>query len=375
MIIKKSIVSILILLIITSCNATKVKQEIGLKDALKGDFLIGVAMNNKQILQNDKVGNGLIIKHFNSIVADNCMKSEVIQPVEGKFDFTLSDQFVNFGEQHKMNIIGHTLIWHSQAPDWFFKDKNGNQVSRDVLIERMKSHITTTVKHYKGRVHGWDVVNEAINDNGTWRESPFYKIIGKDYIKMAFKFAHEADPNAQLYYNDYNMEEDGRRAAVVQLIKELQQEGIRIDAVGMQSHFTMDYPTYEAFEKSIEAFAALGVKVMLTELDLTVLPFPKNEITADIATTYKYDPVMNPYINGIPDSAYLAFNNRLKTFLNICFKHKNHISRITVWGLSDKDSWKNDFPVKGRTDYPLLFDRNYQPKHIVNEIIKKADKK
>ena len=372
---KKIIFAIINLLILNGCVATNiVKEKVGLKDALKNKFLIGVAMNNNQISQRDTIGNELIIRHFNSIVADNCMKSENIQPIEGSFNFDMADKFVAFGEQHNMFIVGHTLIWHSQVPDWFFVDENGQQVSREVLIERMKKHITTVVKHYKGRVHGWDVVNEAINDNGTWRESPFYKIIGKDFVKFAFQFAHEADPKAQLYYNDYNMEEEGRRNSVVEMVKELQKQGVKIDAIGMQSHLTMNYPTLDAFEKSINAFAALGVKVMVTELDLSVLPFPKNEISADVAMSYKYDATLNPYINGLTDSAAEAFNNRLSDFFNLFIKYKDQISRVTLWGLSDKDSWKNDFPVKCRTDYPLLFDRDNKPKLIVKQLIEENKK-
>lgn len=367
---KRILIASISLILLTSCLASsKEKREIGLKDAMKDKFLIGVAMNKNQITGDDSKGNDLIIKHFNSIVADNCMKSEVTQPIEGQFDFTLADQFVKFGEKYKMYIIGHTLVWHSQVPNWFFVDEKGQPVSRDVLVERMHKHINTLVTRYKGHVKGWDVVNEAINDDGTWRESPFYKIIGKDYVKLAFQFAHEADPNAQLYYNDYNMEKEGRRNSVVEMVKELQQQGIKIDAIGMQSHLTMDYPTLDAFEESINAFAALGVKVNITELDLTVLPFPKNEISADVALSYKYDAKLNPYINGLTDSASVAFENRLEAFFKLFIKYKDQISRVTVWGLSDRDSWKNDFPVKGRTDYPLLFDRNFKPKLIVKKLI------
>lgn len=366
---KKLLIVSVGIIILTSClTIAKGNKAIGLKDTLKDKFLIGVAMNKNQITGKDTLGDALILQHFNSIVADNCMKSEVIQPEEGRFNFTQADQFVNFGLKHNMFIVGHTLIWHSQAPKWFFIDANGQTVSREVLIERMHKHIETTVKRYKGQVKGWDVVNEAINDDGSWRESPFYKIIGKDYIKLAFQFAHEADPDAELYYNDYNTEKDGRRDAIVKMVKELQQQGIRIDAIGLQSHFTMDYPTLDAFETSLNAFAALKVKIMITELDLTVLPFPQKEISADIALNYKYDSKLNPYINGITDSASAAFDNRLGAFFKLFIKYKDNISRVTMWGLSDKDSWKNDFPVKGRTDYPLLFDRNYQPKPIVKKL-------
>jgi Beta-1,4-xylanase len=363
-------------MLVSACNLAKsANNESGLKDALKDKFLIGVAMNKDQITGHDSIGDELIAKNFNSIVAENCMKIESLQPNEGDFDFALSDLFVKFGEQHNMFIIGHTLIWHSQAPKWFFVDKNGNTVSREVLIERMRKHITTVVKRYKGRVKGWDVVNEAINDDGTFRESPFYKIIGEDYIKLAFQFAHEADPDAELYYNDYSMAMEGRRNGVVKMVKKLQAEGVKISAIGMQGHFMMDYPTLSEYEKSIVTYTALGVKVMVTEMDITVLPFPDNKGGADVSLNYQYDAKINPYKDKLPDSVESALYNRYADFFRLFLKHSDKISRITVWGLTDKDSWRNDWPVKGRTDYPLLFDRNYKPKPIVKTIIKEANSK
>jgi len=343
-----------------------------MKDALKDKFLIGVAMNTGQITGKDSVSDKLIIKHFNSIVAENCMKSEIIQPVEGEFDFSLADQFVKFGEMHRLFIIGHTLVWHSQTPKWFFVDEKGKQVSRVIMIERMKNHIVTVIKRYKDRVKGWDVVNEAINDDGSWRESPFYKIIGKDYVKLAFQFAHEADPKAELYYNDFSMARPAKRDAVVKMIKELQNEGVKVDAIGMQGHMTMNFPTVDDFETSINAFATLGTKVMITEMDITVLPFPTTKVTADVALRYKYDPKMNPYPNGLPDSMATALHERYASFFRLFLKHKDQISRVTVWGLTDNQTWRNDWPIKGRSDYPLLFDRNYHPKPIVATIIKEA---
>ena len=200
---KATIFSILTLLFValTGCANHKVT----LKDALKDKFLIGVAMNEAQIIEADSSSVAIIKNHFNSITAENCMKSEELQPVEGEFNFKLADQYVKFGEENNMYIIGHTLVWHSQAPKWFFTDATGKDVSREVLIERMKNHIFTVVGRYKGKVKGWDVVNEAIEDDGSWRKTKFYNIIGEDYIKLAFQFAHEADPDADLYYNDYSM--------------------------------------------------------------------------------------------------------------------------------------------------------------------------
>lgn len=367
------VISFMVIALFANCKAEESKSEKALQEALKGKFLIGVAMNADQITGKDTAGVRLIKQHFNSITPENCMKSEVLQPEEGKFDFALADQYVDFGQKNNMFIVGHTLIWHSQAPKWFFMDKDGKDVSREVLIERMKNHIYTVVGRYKGRVNGWDVVNEAIEDDGSFRKSKFYEIIGEDYIRLAFEFAREADPEAELYYNDYSMSKEGKRDAVVKMVKKLQSQGVKIDGIGMQGHMTMDFPTLEEEEKSIVAFSETGVKVMITELDLTVLPSPGTKVSADVALSYEYQKQLNPYPNGLPDSVAQAAHDRYAEFFRLFLKHADKIDRVTMWGLTDEDSWRNNWPVPGRTDYPLLFDRNYQPKPIVETIIKEAN--
>lgn len=367
------VISFMVIALFPNCKAEESKSEKALQEALKGKFLIGVAMNADQITGKDTAGVRLIKEHFNSITPENCMKSEVLQPEEGKFDFALADQYVDFGQKNNMFIVGHTLIWHSQAPKWFFVDKDGKDVSREVLIERMKNHIYTVVGRYKGRVNGWDVVNEAIEDDGSFRKSKFYEIIGEDYIRLAFEFAREADPEAELYYNDYSMSKEGKRDAVVKMVRNLQSQGVKIDGIGMQGHMTMDFPTLEEEEKSIVAFSETGVKVMITELDLTVLPSPGTKVSADVALSYEYQKQLNPYPNGLPDSVAQAAHDRYAEFFRLFLKHADKIDRVTMWGLTDRDSWRNNWPVPGRTDYPLLFDRNYQPKPIVETIIKEAN--
>lgn len=368
------VISSMIIALLANCKAEESKSEKALQEALKGKFLIGVAMNADQITGKDTAGVRLIKQHFNSITPENCMKSEVVQPQEGTFDFTLADQYVDFGQKNNMFIVGHTLIWHSQAPKWFFVDKDGKDVSREVLIERMKNHIYTVVGRYKGRVNGWDVVNEAIEDDGSFRKSKFYEIIGEDYIRLAFQFAHEADPEAELYYNDYSMAKKEKRDAVVKMVKNLQSQGVKIDGIGMQGHMTMDFPTVDEEEKSIIAFSETGVKVMITELDLTVLPSPGNKVSGDVALSYEYRKQLNPYSDGLPDSVAQAAHDRYAAFFKLFLKHADKIDRVTMWGLTDGHSWRNNWPVPGRTDYPLLFDRNYQPKPIVETIIKEANK-
>lgn len=338
-----------------------------LKEAFADEFLVGTALNAAQITGQDREAQALIATHFNSIVAENCMKSEEIQPEEGKFDFSLSDPFVAFGEENGMFIIGHTLVWHSQLAPWFPFDKEGNKVTREVMIERLKNHITTLVSRYRGRIQGWDVVNEAILDDGTLRPTPFLEIIGEDYLELAFQFAHEADPDAELYYNDYSMASEGKRNRVVQLIRDLKAKGIRIDAVGMQNHMGLDHPSIEEFEKSLTAYAAEGVKVMITEWDITALPTVR--MGAEISDRVAYAKQMNPYPDGMPAEALEAWNARLRAFVDLYEKHAEKISRVTVWGFSDGDSWRNDWPMPGRTDYPLLFDREKKLKPVVQEII------
>ncbi|WP_195470916.1 MULTISPECIES: endo-1,4-beta-xylanase [Bacteroides] len=361
--------------LITSTSVAFAQEKKTLKEALKGKFLIGTAVNTRQASGQDKAGVRVIQEQFNAIVAENCMKSQEMHPEENRYNFTQADEFVAFGEKNGMVITGHTLIWHSQLSPWFCVDGEGKNVSPEVLKKRMKDHITTIVKRYKGRIIGWDVVNEAIEDDGSYRKSKFYEILGEEYIPLAFQYAHEADPNAELYYNDFSMANPGKRAGVVKLVKALKKRGIRIDAVGMQGHIGMDYPQVGEFEKSMLAFAEAGVKVMVTELDLTVLPTPKQNIGAEVSASFEYKKDMNPYPNGLPEDVSKAWTERMNDFFRLFLKHQDIITRVTLWGVTDLDTWRNDWPMRGRTDYPLLFDRSYQPKPVVSLIINEAMQK
>jgi endo-1,4-beta-xylanase len=375
-VIKIGIFLIFVVVLTTSFSIKKSQvSSKSLKDAFMGKFLIGVAINADQAAGKDTASIKIVKHQFNSITPENCMKSEVIHPQEDKFDFTQADQYVKFGEANNMFIVGHTLIWHSQTPPWFFVDKDGKDVTRDVLIERMKKHISTVVGRYKGRVKSWDVVNEAINDDGSWRQSKFYTIIGEDFVRLAFEFAREADPNALLCYNDYSMARPGKREGVIKMIKKLQEQGIKVDGIGMQGHLSMDFPTVADEEKSIIAFSKLGVKVMITELDMSVLPSPTENADADVSTSYTYKKEMNPYSGGLPDSVATSWNNRMNDFFKLFLKHQDKIIRVTLWGVTDVQTWRNNWPIPGRSDYPLLFDRNYKAKPIVETIMKEAKDK
>lgn len=356
---------------LASCGNTQTTTNgVSLKEAVGNRFLIGTALNVFQSSGRDTNAVNIVKKHFNAIVAENCMKMEEVHPEEGKYTFDQADQFVKFGEDNGLTITGHCLIWHSQCPEWFFQDENGKEVSPEVLKQRMKDHIYTIAKRYKGKLKGWDVVNEAIIEDGSYRKSKFYQILGEEFIPLAFQYAHEADPDAELYYNDYGMDNEGRRNGVVKLIRSLKEKGLRIDAVGMQGHMGMDYPKIEEFEKSMLAFAAEGVKVMITEWDMSALPTARQ--SANITDTIAFRKSLNPYTETLPDSVSQAWNARMKQFFNLFEKHADIVTRVTAWGVTDGDSWKNDFPMKGRHDYPLLFDRNYQPKAFVTELIEES---
>lgn len=357
-------------MLVVSCGNGKqatITEEPALKDVFGDKFLIGVAVNVRQSSEVDTASVKIIKKHFNSIVAEDCMKSANIHPEEDRYNFEQADQFVKFGQENNMAIIGHCLIWHSQLAPWFCVDQKGNNVSAEVLKQRMKDHITTIVTRYKGKIKGWDVVNEAIEEDGSYRKTKFYEILGEEYIPLAFQYAHEADPDAELYYNDYGMNVPGRRDAVVKLVNSLKAKGLRIDAVGMQGHMGMDYPTIEDFEASMLAFAGTGVKVMITEWDMSALPTVKR--SANISDTVTFRKAMNPYPEALPDSVSAVWNARMKAFFNLFLKHADIVERVTAWGVSDGDSWKNNFPVRGRKEYPLLFDRNYEMKPFLKELI------
>jgi len=343
-----------------------------LADATKGKFLFGVAVSMQQVNGANPIESGLIAKEFSAIVPENCMKPQPIQPEENKFFWDDADKFVAFGEKNKQAVTGHCLIWHSQIPRWFFVDESGKNVSPEVLKERMRKHILAVVGRYKGRIKGWDVVNEAFEDNGKYRNSKFFQILGKDFIKYAFQFAHEADPNAELYYNDYNVETPAKCDGIVGLVKELKASGCRIDAVGSQSHMHMKSPSLDAIETSFKKLKAAGVHILITEWDISILPSPYDG--ANISSNFAYSKEMDPYRDGVPDSVQQIWNKRMLDVFNIFLKYDDVVDRVTVWGLSDAGTWLNGFPIRGRKDYPVFFDRDYKRKPVVDQMIKMASK-
>ena len=343
-----------------------------LKDAFAGAFLVGAALDQAQFSGMDTAGARLAAEQFDAISPENALKWESVHPRPGVYDFAAADRYVAFGEQHHMFVVGHTLVWHNQTPRWVFQDADGRPVSRDTLIARMRDHIETVVGRYRGRVNGWDVVNEALDDDGSMRRTAWDTIIGDDFVAMAFRFAHQADPQAQLYYNDYSEENAAKRQGVVALIHRLQAEGIPVAGVGIQGHYGLDYPALDQLDSTITAFAALGVKVMITELDVDVLPRAVRQTGADVALSAAARPDLNPWPAGLPDSMQDVLARRYADLFGVFLAHAGTVSRVTFWGVTDAQSWKNNWPVRGRTNYPLLFDRHNQPKRAFDAVIRVA---
>ncbi|HKG92460.1 MAG TPA: endo-1,4-beta-xylanase [Gemmatimonadaceae bacterium] len=345
--------------------------EPALKDVFRNDFMVGAALNPAQFGEQDAVGVALIRRHFNTITPENVLKWENVHPRPGEYDFGPSDRYVEFGVRNGMFVVGHTLVWHSQVPRWVFQDA-GNPVSRDTLLGRMRDHIHAVVGRYKGRIKGWDVVNEALEEDGTLRRSPWRNIIGDDYIVKAFQFAHEADPDAELYYNDYSLENPAKRDGAVALVRRLQAAGVRVAAIGTQEHNKLDWPSVALVDSMLSAFAATGVRVAVTELDVDVLPRPTRNTGADVSMRAEARAELNPYAAALPDSVQRAHAARYGELFRVYLRHRDVIDRITFWGVRDGDSWLNDWPVRGRTNHPLVFDRAGRPKPAFDAVVREG---
>jgi endo-1,4-beta-xylanase len=344
-----------------------------LKDAFKGKFRIGTAVSTAVLRGQDAAGEAVLSRHFNALTAENSMKPEGVQPRESEFTFADADRLVEIANRAGASVVGHTLVWHSQTPRWFFQGKDGQPITRELALERLRTHIKTVVGRYKGKVKEWDVVNEAINDGpGVLRQTPWLRAIGEDYIAEAFRAAHEADPDAILVYNDYNIELDYKRPKALELLKKLVDQKVPIHAVGIQAHWRIENPPMAETEKAIKEFSALGLKVMITELDMGVLPSKYQG--ADISRVETMTPdqvaVMNPYTKGLPAEVAEVHAKKLREAFELFNRYSSVIGRVTLWGVDDGHSWLNGFPIRVRTDYPLLFDRDLKPKKAFFEIQK-----
>ena len=364
-------------LISSGIFAQQVDSKNSLKDVYKDAFLIGVAVAPGITSGRDKESQDIVIKHFNSITVENVMKAALINPQPGVYSWGPADDYVAFGEKNKMFIIGHTLVWHNQVPAWFFTNAEGKPNTKEEQIERLRSHIQAVAGRYAGRVNAWDVVNEVMGEDGNYRQTSWVNAVGNGdtLVKYAFKFAAQYAPNTELYYNDFNAWRPSKRDGIVKMIKMLKNEGIRVDGVGMQGHWGLDYPKTKYIEDAIDAYAACGVKVMITELDVDVLPLTKEGQIVGQGMADKqfqleeFKTYLDPYQKGLPDSMQKVLANRYAELFSIFYKRKDKITRVTVWGLHDGMNWKNDYPIPGRTNYPSLWDRKRQPKPALNAVL------
>lgn len=353
-----------IMVMSTAGVVAQVADKPSLKEVFKDHFLIGTALSTRQVEGRDASAVELIPKQFNSITPENLMKSEEIHREWSVYNFGPADKMMAYAEKYGMKVNGHTLVWHSQLPAFVRRIKDP-----DSLRRFFSDHITTVAGRYHGKMYSWDVVNEALEEDGSLRKSIFLEKLGDDYIVEAFRLAQKADPGAKLYYNDYNIEQPRKRAGAIALVKKIQAAGVRIDGVGIQGHWKYNAVPFEKIEESIREFAALGVEVMFTELDLSVLPNPWDGNTAEISRTAEGSAKMNPYANGLPDSVALAQGRAYADLFSLFLKHKKNVTRITLWGAYDGQSWLNGWPIRGRTNYPLLFDRRLMPKPAFYSVI------
>ena len=341
-----------------------------LREAARKAFLIGAAVR-PDLLDRGPVSD-LIAAQFDSLTPENVTKPAELQPTPGRFNFDHADVIADFAAAHGQQFIGHTLCWHQQTPAWFFQSADGKPLPREEGLANLRRHITEVMEHFRGRVRGWDVVNEAIDDSDAkyLRDTPALRSIGEDYIIQAFKFAQAADPDAELYYNDYNNELGPKLQKTVRLLNELKAAGVRIDGVGMQGHWQMGWPSIGEIDKGITTLAATGLKVHVTELDVDVLP--RKGTSANVTDVERAADTAkeNPYPNGLPDDVQQKLAGRYEQIFKVLLSHKDVIDRVTFWGVNDGMSWLNDFPVRGRTNYPLLFDRAYQPKPAFFNVIR-----
>ena len=362
------------LIVLFACNNSKkvisTTTTPSLKETFKNDFLMGTALSAQQIEEKDTGAARLVPQHFNSVTPENIMKAEIIHPGWDRYNFDLADKMVAYAQKNDMKVTAHTLIWHSQTPSFLRGMKDADSVKQFFV-----NHITTIASRYDGKVYSWDVVNEALNEDGTLRKSIFLEKLGEDYIVEAFRLAQKAAPNTKLYYNDYNIEQPKKRAGAIDIIKKIQAGGVRIDGVGIQGHWHIDNVPMADIEQSIKEFSALGIDVAFTELDLSVLPNPRNRAnSADISQTAEYNAQINPYTKALPDSVHQKLATAYENLFNLFLKYSDKIGRITFWGVDDGQSWLNGFPVRGRTNYPLLFDRQYNPKPAFYKVIETRTK-
>jgi endo-1,4-beta-xylanase len=333
-----------------------------LKELAPKGVRIGAALNRDTIEGKDAVAGAIVARHFDTVTSENVLKWALVHPEPNRYDFGPADAYVDLGGKAGRQVIGHTLVWHNQTPRWVFEGKDGQPADRDTLLARMREHIRTVVGRYRGRIAGWDVCNEVIAEDGTMRKSPWFEIAGEEYVAEAFKAAHEADPEAELYYNDYNLYKPAKRAAAIALVKKLRGQGLRVDAIGEQGHWQLATPTAAEIQAIFDDVAAAGLPIVITELDVDVLPRDPAMAGADLANRFDRTDANDPYRGGLPADQQDALAKRYADVFALFVKNRANLRRVTFWGVTDARSWLNNFPVRGRVNHPLLFDRDGKPK-------------
>jgi endo-1,4-beta-xylanase len=350
------------------CAATTLAAEPpSLKSLAPPGLWIGAAINGTQSSGNDPKAVAIVTRQFNTVTAENDLKWERVHPEPGRFAFAPADRYVDFGARNGMFVVGHVLLWHQQTPAWVFASEGGRPLDRDTALGRMKEHIAAVVGRYKGRIGGWDVVNEALEEDGSLRKTPWREAIGEDYVAKAFEFAHEADPGVELYYNDYNLWKPAKRDAAIRLVQGLKAKGLRVDGIGEQAHWGVDDPPLETIDATLAAIRASGATPLITELDMDVLPRDPDQWGADLAKKAKIRAATNIYPDGLPAEAQEKLARRYADCFALFLKHG--VGRVTFWGVTDATSWLHDFPIPGRVNYPLLWDREGREKPAFDAVV------
>ncbi|MDQ8186785.1 endo-1,4-beta-xylanase [Pelagicoccus sp. SDUM812002] len=367
-----------LLVAVTAVHSFAEDTDPTLKGAYTDAFKIGASLSHWVVDGRDSQVQDILLQQFNSVTAENSLKAESVNPESGVFTFEQADAFVDFAEKHDQQIIGHTLVWHNQTPDWFFQNEEGEPNTAEQQKERLRQHIETVAGRYAGRIHAWDVVNEVIADDGSYRPTTWVNSIGDgdELVRLSFKYASQYAPDAELYYNDFNAWRPSKRDGIVRMVKMLQDEGIRIDGIGIQAHWGLNYPKNEYIQEAIDAYAALGVKVMITELDVDVLPLTREGQIIGRGMFHpqfqleEFKDYLDPYADGLPESVEQELADRYAELFQIFYRNREKIDRVTLWGIHDNMSWKNGYPIPGRTNYPLLWNRDLSPKPALKAVLK-----
>ena len=361
-------------------------QEKTLRGVYDGAFKIGTSVSRFQYGGRDTRGLEILLKHFNALSPENDMKPEVIHPNPDTWNFDPGDAYVKFGQEHGMWMLGHTLCWHNQTPDFFWFDEKGNPKSKEKLFETIEEYIKTVCTHFKGQVQAWDVINEMIGEDGKYRDLGWVHALGGDqdvvdeFVKHVFRCAQKYAPDTELYYNDFNAWRPAKVAGILRVVEMLKAEGIRIDGVGIQGHWGLNFPKTEYIEAAIDEYSKHGLRVNITELDIDVLPVSKEGqvfgwqgLKDPLYQLEEFEEFLDPYKNGLPDEVEKQQAARFAEVMAIFYRHRDQIDRVTLWGITDGMSWKNGYPIPNRVNYPLLFKRDYTPHKSLDAVLSVPD--